>query len=886
MHKKIHPRHLLPVFAVSLSLSCAVFDAQAQTCVSGTWQSPPNSDFDPINGAFPVQAESARFQIRWPADKPNLITRAQLDASLPELERMMNWFTGPSVKWPEPFCDTAVKYKVQIFVNEGYGLSGSGTGARTPTMWVNPYAVIDAGRGLVGGMVHEFTHAMQYSTRGMRNTDLYGGWLWESNAEFMAHQYPGNSDKTGCSSMLAWMPHLYYGSSRDRYCNWQFWDQVKNKYGFPAVNDLFVKTAGQTGQDPLLVLMRNQGWSVSRLGDEFGQFAMRNVNWDYIDPDGFNRGAAYRNAFGPNTDVGTVADYSVSKRLRLARMEAIDVANRRFVVSKFFAPERYGYNIVKLVPDAGATKITVNFRGVVQSQIAQGAEVGWGDFQPGASPDWTSLPMPQNPASNWRWGVVAIDQNGNSRYSALQSGASADLEFALQTSDVGVYLAVTAAPDAFIPIAFDQMYHTRYRYPYKLQLAGAMPDGFQPGYQANLTQQFPAGSKHANGGGWVATGARVDSTAYVGPNAAVLGGQVLGNARIEDYAIVWNGTVQDNAIVGGLTQLNAGMTVAENARVYSIMAGGQSFSGGTIIKGNAILYGDLETHFGTTPVTKGVFSGFMDNSRTSNAKFGANRTTIPVEVTAPIPAGWPSAGGGMVLPPDVVDCAAEGQVCTMPDTRSYTVYFGANGSYKIRTGVLGSVVCDNATFGDPLPGTVKRCYRKAEGSAPPAPSNSTPMVSLTAPANNASYTQGAIISFAATAMDADGSIAKVDLFDNGNLIGTDSAAPFSWTWGSAAVGNHVFTAKAVDNLGATATSVGVNVVVRAPSTTPPSGAIKCAAQNGTCVLPSGKTATVWFGAWSSYKVRVGMSGSVACNANTFGGDPIRFISKSCYYVTN
>ena len=730
------------------------------------------------------------------------------------MENILNWFAGSSVNWPEPFCDTAVKYKIQIFTNEGYGLSGAGGGDRSPGMWVGPGALIDAGRGLVGGMVHEFTHAMQFHSKGMRDT-LFGGWLWESHAEFITHQYPGNTDKIGCSSMLAWMPHLYYGSTRNRYCNWQFWDHLKNKYGFPVVNNIFIKSSDQTGQDPFVVLMRNQGWSQAQLGDEFGHFAMRNVNWDYIDAqDGFNRGALYRNAYGPVTDLGTIPDYSLSKRLRLARMEAIDLANRRFVVSKYFAPQRYGYNHVKLIPDAGASKITVNFRGVVQSTIAAGAEVGTGALEPGAAPEWTRIAMPQNPASNWRWGVVAIDQNGNSRYSPMQRGAAANLDFALQSGDRGVYLVVAATPDQHHSIFWDQKYHTLYRYSYKVQLAGAMPDGYQAGYQVNVANQYPAGARHSNGGGWVAAGAQVAATAYVGPNAAVLGGQVLGYARIEDYAVVWNGTVRDNAVVGGLTQLNNNMLIANSAAIRAVMAGGQTFDVGSVFNGTSILFGDLETHQGTTPVSKGVFSGFLYTELANQPEFGANRTTQPVEVTAVVPFNWP--------------------------------------------------------YDQPVT---------------PPPANTVPTVSLTAPANNSSYMQGATISLHASASDADGTVTRVELFDNGALIGKDSTSPYSWAFSSASVGKHVFTVRAFDNLGASTTSAGVNVVVNAPSPTPPASAIRCARENKTCALPAGKTATVWYGARSYYKVRTGMTGNVACNNATFG-DPIRRVVKACYYVSN
>jgi RHS repeat-associated protein len=53
-------------------------------------------------------------------------------------------------------------------------------------------------------------------------------------------------------------------------------------------------------------------------------------------------------------------------------------------------------------------------------------------------------------------------------------------------------------------------------------------------------------------------------------------------------------------------------------------------------------------------------------------------------------------------------CANEGQTCTFGGTM--TVAFGAYGSFYIKTGVVGSISCNDATFGDPLIGIVKACY--------------------------------------------------------------------------------------------------------------------------------------------------------------------------------
>src|SRR3546814_14001720 len=78
---------------------------------------------------------------------------------------------------------------------------------------------------------------------------------------------------------------------------------------------------------------------------------------------------------------------------------------------------------------------------------------------------------------------------------------------------------------------------------------GAMPEGFQPGAPAPIA----GGHRHPNGGGWVAAGATVDPTAYVGPWARVLSGVVRGHARVEDHAVVDGGQLFDSARASGLS---------------------------------------------------------------------------------------------------------------------------------------------------------------------------------------------------------------------------------------------------------------------------------------------------------------------------------------------
>jgi YVTN family beta-propeller protein len=56
-------------------------------------------------------------------------------------------------------------------------------------------------------------------------------------------------------------------------------------------------------------------------------------------------------------------------------------------------------------------------------------------------------------------------------------------------------------------------------------------------------------------------------------------------------------------------------------------------------------------------------------------------------------------------------CAAENGTCAVPAGSTAVVYYGANGKFNARGGATGNVACNNATFGDPIPGTVKACWR-------------------------------------------------------------------------------------------------------------------------------------------------------------------------------
>ena len=96
-----------------------------------------------------------------------------------------------------------------------------------------------------------------------------------------------------------------------------------------------------------------------------------------------------------------------------------------------------------------------------------------------------------------------------------------------------------------------------------------------------------------------------------------------------------------------------------------------------------------------------------------------------------------------------------------------------------------------------------------------APGNAPPSVTLTAPANGATFTAPASITLTASASDADGTVSKVEYFNGATLIGTATAAPFQFAWSNVPVGSYNLTARATDDKGATATSAAISVTVGA-----------------------------------------------------------------------
>lgn len=99
--------------------------------------------------------------------------------------------------------------------------------------------------------------------------------------------------------------------------------------------------------------------------------------------------------------------------------------------------------------------------------------------------------------------------------------------------------------------------------------------------------------------------------------------------------------------------------------------------------------------------------------------------------------------------------------------------------------------------------------------------NQPPAVTLLQPLNGAAFSAPATISIEVVASDADGKIAKLELFQGDIKLAEGTASPLSFVWTSVPVGDYGLVAKATDNSGLVSTSAPVNVTVKVAANFPP-----------------------------------------------------------------
>jgi hypothetical protein len=156
--------------------------------------------------------------------------------------------------------------------------------------------------------------------------------------------------------------------------------------------------------------------------------------------------------------------------------------------------------------------------------------------------------------------------------------------------------------------------------------------------------------------------------------------------------------------------------------------------------------------------------------------------------------------------------------------------------------------------------------------------NLPPSVALTGPPNNATFTEPANIAISATASDSDGSVSKVEFYQNGVKLGEAASAPYSFAWNGVLAGIYTLTAVATDDKGALGTSVPIQVTVN--SANAPTTNLLIAMGSAWKYLDDGTDqGTAWIGlvfddsSWSNGVAQLGYGDNDEATLIRYGPDP-------------
>jgi RHS repeat-associated protein len=234
------------------------------------------------------------------------------------------------------------------------------------------------------------------------------------------------------------------------------------------------------------------------------------------------------------------------------------------------------------------------------------------------------------------------------------------------------------------------------------------------------------------------------------------------------------------------------------------------------------------------------------------AQTTSNARTITVAANQPPTVSLTQpANNSSYLPPASITLKANATPPEDNDTVARVDFF-ANGT------LIGSDTTKafTITWDSPAPGTYTLTAVATDGQGTQTTSNARtvnvdaanlpPTVSLTSPANKATFAAGATIALKANASppEANDTVARVDFFDGATLVGSATAAPYTASIVNAAPGTHTLTAVATDGQGAQTTSAARTITVTAVANQPPTVSFASPADGASFTAPATIALTV------------------------------------------
>lgn len=323
------------------------------------------------------------------------------------------------------------KYKMMIFIfyQSAWLATGSGYDDTIGALWISPATCKPVG-STIG---HEIGHSFQYQVfcdLGNKTGFRYGfggnggNTFWEQTAQWQSFQsYPQEAFTSYNFQVYTENYHRHVCHEWYRYASYFIHYYWADKHGIDMIGKIWREA--QQPEDPLQAYMRITGISVSELNDEIYDAATKLVTWDL-------------DAIRENGK-----DYIGKQTFKYTTLD-----DNSYQVSYDRCPGTTGYNVIPLnVPDAG-TVVTTQFTGMPNAAGFNTVDVS---------------------RSGWRYGYVALLEDGTRVYGDMNQGAAKNVSFTVPAGTSHLWFVVTGAPNTYKAHAWDEDEDNDDQWPYKVK---------------------------------------------------------------------------------------------------------------------------------------------------------------------------------------------------------------------------------------------------------------------------------------------------------------------------------------------------------------------------------------------------------------------------------
>jgi len=323
------------------------------------------------------------------------------------------------------------QYKMMIFLyyQDEWLATGSGYDNTIGALWVSPGTSQPVGATIA----HEIGHSFQYQVY----SDLGGGagfrygfggnggnGFWEQTAQWQAYQsYPMEAFTSSNFTVYTQNYHRHIHHEWQRYASYFIHYYWADKHGIDIVGRIWREA--QQPEDPIQAYMRITGISNEQLNDEVYDAAKKFVTWDL---DALRQNG--QNYIGTHT------------------FNFNELADGSFQVAYDHCPGTTGYNVIPLKVPTPGTQVTTTFTGLPNAE---------GFNQVDAN------------RAGWRYGYVALLENGNRVYGNMEQGTSKAVNFTIPENCARLWFVVTGAPTSYAVHPWDEVENNDEQWPYKVK---------------------------------------------------------------------------------------------------------------------------------------------------------------------------------------------------------------------------------------------------------------------------------------------------------------------------------------------------------------------------------------------------------------------------------